>query len=143
VTDVTKMDPRVKALWVDALFGGQYQQGEGCLMTSDEAGKKFCCLGVLCDLYIIEKNDPTIRWEKGCAFNSYDFVTSTLMEAHLLPAEVQVWAGFKQPYGTKVTVDGQYTSFAFHNDSAHDHDFGAEITPKTFQQIATAIKEQL
>ena len=46
------MNPEVKKLWVEALRGGKYVQGKGKLhYISKDGQEKFCCLGVLCDLY--------------------------------------------------------------------------------------------
>ena len=42
-----KMDPALKAEWVEALRSGEYTQGTGRL-RNDEGGR--CCLGVLCDI---------------------------------------------------------------------------------------------
>jgi hypothetical protein len=44
---LNKMNPEVKARWVAALRSGEYKQGKGALRLNN----KFCCLGVLCDLY--------------------------------------------------------------------------------------------
>lgn len=46
-----KMNPEVKAKWVEALRSGKYLQGKHSLRTVDD---KFCCLGVFCDVI-----DPT------------------------------------------------------------------------------------
>lgn len=47
-----KMNPEVKTLWLEALRSGRYQQGRGRLRTVDMVGEnRYCCLGVLCDLY--------------------------------------------------------------------------------------------
>jgi hypothetical protein len=46
-----KMNPEWKEKWVEALESGEYEQGQGCLNGSG----KFCCLGVLCDLYDADK----------------------------------------------------------------------------------------
>ncbi len=43
-----KMDPELKEEWVAALRSGKYEQGIGTLRS--ESGKRFCCLGVLCDI---------------------------------------------------------------------------------------------
>lgn len=43
----TKMDPTVKARWLEALRSGRYRQGLGALRPSST---RFCCLGVLCDI---------------------------------------------------------------------------------------------
>ena len=42
-----KLRDEVKAAWLEALRSGQYTQGEGAL----RAGDRYCCLGVLCDVY--------------------------------------------------------------------------------------------
>lgn len=62
------MKTEIKKKWLAALRSGKYQQGEFALrkveLTEDEegnfveAGEKFCCLGVLCD--IVEPK----KWEK-------------------------------------------------------------------------------
>lgn len=44
-----KMNPGVKALWLDALRGDDYTQGQAQLATPEG---EFCCLGVLCDLAV-------------------------------------------------------------------------------------------
>lgn len=41
------MDAKIKADWLAALRSGEYKQGIGRLRQDG----KFCCLGVLCDLY--------------------------------------------------------------------------------------------
>lgn len=53
-----KMNPNIKALWVEALRSGKYTQGTGAL--KDEHGF-FCCLGVLCDLAV---NEGLGQWVK-------------------------------------------------------------------------------
>lgn len=42
----TKMEPALKAKWVDALRSGKYTQGHGYLLKDS----KFCCLGVLLEI---------------------------------------------------------------------------------------------
>lgn len=48
------MNPKVKALWVEALRSGEYTQSFGALRKDGTGGspKGFCCLGVLCDLAV-------------------------------------------------------------------------------------------
>jgi hypothetical protein len=43
------MNTEVKARWVAALRSGRYQQGRSALCTITPEGKKYCCLGVLCE----------------------------------------------------------------------------------------------
>lgn len=44
------MDAEVKRAWVAALRSGQYKQGQGALCKINGKERRFCCLGVLCDL---------------------------------------------------------------------------------------------
>lgn len=46
MTDYQKMDPEVKARWIEALRSGKYKQGKGALRT----GECNCCLGVLAEI---------------------------------------------------------------------------------------------
>lgn len=43
---MTKMNPELKAKWVEALRSGKYTQTDAFLRRGDE----YCCLGVLCDI---------------------------------------------------------------------------------------------
>lgn len=42
------MDPKIKAIWIEALRSGEYEQAVGALRQEDPI--RFCCLGVLCDV---------------------------------------------------------------------------------------------
>ena len=54
------MNPEVKKKWTSALRNGEYTQARNALTTDGS----FCCLGVLCDLYI--KENPTkAHWENN------------------------------------------------------------------------------
>jgi hypothetical protein len=47
------MDTEVKVRWVSALESGAYEQGRAKLCTVADDGKRtYCCLGVLCQLYL-------------------------------------------------------------------------------------------
>lgn len=50
------MDQKIKEKWLNALRSGKYQMGKTKLRNTDNnTGEQFyCCLGVLCDLYIKE-----------------------------------------------------------------------------------------
>jgi hypothetical protein len=45
-----KMNPEIKAKWVEALRSGEYRQARRRLRLDDSAGPSYCCLGVLCEL---------------------------------------------------------------------------------------------
>jgi len=105
-----KMNPEVKALWLDALRSGEYEQGVGIL---NESGR-FCCLGVLCDVAVKQgleidvaqhgDDDPSIN---GKPYTSYD------NEGVFLPDAVREWAdlGTSDGYiGHPVVVTGTVTN---------------------------------
>lgn len=77
------MQAEVKAKWVAALRSGEYAQGRSQLRADD----RFCCLGVLCDLYRKDTGDGT--WTVDDWFE----VTSPIEASEIdLPFSVQQWA---------------------------------------------------
>ena len=107
------MNQEIKKLWIEALTSGKYNQGTGALKGVDS----FCCLGVLCDLYI-QKNEGN-KWEED---NSY------LGEKDILPETVMNWAGLNDQ-----NPDVQeYSSLAEMNDDGY-----------TFKEIAQIIETEL
>ncbi len=89
------MNKRIKAKWVKALRGQdarKYQQGTGTLVTGslkDPKEQKFCCLGVLADLFARENG---IKWKEG------EYSALRLEGAactNVLPKHVAVWAGLQ------------------------------------------------
>lgn len=118
------MNEKVKQKWIEALVSGAYTQGQGKLRTADN---KFCCLGVLCDLYLDE--NPDTEWEKEVAGN-YIF----LEETEYLPLEVQQWAGMDTREGIYDKVDQD--EFVDQRALTDDNDTGA-----TFPIIAALIRD--
>jgi hypothetical protein len=112
------MNPQIKQKWVSALRSGEYQQGKYRLHTKD----KFCCLGVLCDLYGKENN---VEWNLMNNGHNYEFQNK---ESHL-PSSVKKWAGVEDcnPH----VNDGEST-LARLNDSG-----------STFEEIAHIIENHL
>lgn len=45
------MDPRVKKMWVKNLRSGKIKQGQHKLAKIEDGEWKFCCLGVLTEMY--------------------------------------------------------------------------------------------
>lgn len=76
------MNKRIKKLWIKALRGGKYKQARGFLRRNGDA-ERFCCLGVLCDLY---------RKEEGGAWSDHVFEANGLYSSSVLPEPVHVWA---------------------------------------------------
>ena len=80
-----KMNARIKKMWTDALRSGHYRQGKTYL---NHRGR-FCCLGVLTDLYI--QQDPSHR--KWRDYGTGDGTMSFQGDAQLIPQDVVEWAG--------------------------------------------------
>ncbi len=82
------MNADVKTKWVAKLRSGAYKQGKGSLQKNG----KFCCLGVLCDLFKEEGHNG--HWEP-LPGGLEVFVTPTQSFESSLPLNVQNWAGLK------------------------------------------------
>jgi len=50
------MKKNIKKKWLAALKSGKYKQGQEWLVQTEENGKTYCCLGVLCHLWAREKH---------------------------------------------------------------------------------------
>lgn len=82
------MNKEIKALWIEALESGQYQQGRG--MLRNEKGE-YCCLGVLCELAVQEGVIDTSREyasQNGNSYTEYDGSWHTISD------KVREWSGF-------------------------------------------------
>lgn len=119
------MNQEVKDKWIFALRSGKYEQGRNALFCEG----KYCCMGVLCDLFAKEKN---IEWENG-EFFSQDNHKAILKETAIIPDEVQLWAGIKSK-NPSITIEGQKTtSLGYLND----------YLEYSFEDIAHLIEKQL
>jgi len=107
------VNKRIKKLRVEALRSGKYEQANGQLQRSD----KFCCLGVLCDLYAKEIGERPYDDEQGD-----------------LPGEVCQWAGLE-------SLDSD--PFLGKNSAATHNDGNAYLKPKDFIQISNLIQRYL
>lgn len=135
---MAKMNPEIKALWVQALRSGAYEQGEGYLhqtITDDATGDTvdtFCCLGVLCDLALDNGVNMDVT-STGNGLTVYDDRTS------FLPYVVQEWAGVTGDgtLGTPIelTVNGETID--------EDSLVGLNDGGMTFEQIANVIEGNL
>ncbi len=102
----SRMNPEIKALWLEALRSGKYKQGRGHLYNKRTLRRKsgevkakeikeYCCLGVLCDIH--RKVTGTGKWLNGCY----------LKAEVLLPREVVEWAGMP----SRKIIDNSYEEF--------------------------------
>jgi len=83
------MKSQVKEKWIAALRSGEYDQGVGGLRTLT----RFCCLGVLCDLY---SKETGIEWNykyisEGHPVNGFEFDG----QRNFLPSSVVEWSGLE------------------------------------------------
>lgn len=98
------MKKEVKKKWVAALRSGKYKQAKGALRSRNG----YCCLGVLCDLYLKEKKEKWVRVE------SQNYYKIGEDESAVLPREVMKWAGL-----TSVNPEAGPYHLAHWNDDGH------------------------
>ena len=122
------MNPRIKALWLEALRSKEYPQTKGKLKTEEG----YCCLGVLCDLYLKEHSK---EW-KPSDFIEDDEILSYEIDAreNLTPESVVKWAELPCDNPGVMFEDRDYvTDLTELNDSLN----------MNFEEIAAYIENQL
>ncbi len=108
------MNQEIKQKWVAALKSDKYKQCGGALKRTDDFGEqRYCCLGVLTDLYLAEKGE---QW------------TSSEANRGFLPSSVKLWADLdssapRVERGDLIKVDyaddegGDFVRLTYLNDS--------------------------
>jgi len=95
------MNEAVKKEWIEALRSGDYFQGRGYLRQAESVEEKYvkyCCLGVLCNIYSKQEN---IKWIKvGMTDSTYDNyfaidVNKGCKDSGALPLVVAEWADLR------------------------------------------------
>lgn len=119
---MSKMNPEVKTLWIEALKSGEYRQGREYLRKGDT----YCCLGVLCDLAV--KAGATSDWREPFGEDRASVIGG---ETAYLPSSVAQWANISYE-GFYRHEDGEESSLTFQNDR----------NKLTFAQIAEIIEEK-
>lgn len=128
------MKPEIKKLWIEALNSGKYQQGRTFLHKGD----KFCCLGVLCELYCKKvSNIRKLRKETNIRKLHTETKYSYAGRSSNLPDVVSIWAGIEIettiPTGIgRYSDEGSFTSLSFLNDSGTPFKEIAEVIDKHF-----------
>lgn len=119
------MNQEIKALWTAALRSGEYEQGRSYLCTVDDDGeRRFCCLGVLCDLAVLV---GAAEEEEVMGVVQYD------ENSEVLPPGVMRWAGLSADDPCVFSNPEEMSeSLATLNDGGY-----------SFTQIADLIDEQL
>lgn len=134
------MNKDIKARWIAALRSGEYKQGQEFLrarryerVDADNCPiyeERFCCLGVLCDLYIKEVDVPeefVKGYQVGSPYYTYDG------HSGVLPDAVQEWAELDSDVGEFRINDDGFSKF---QQLTKLNDKG-----KTFEEIADVIEE--
>lgn len=117
------MNAEIKQKWIKALQSGEFFQTTGVLRETDN---KYCCLGVLCELYARETN---VGWAYDSDNGDYDF----LHHRASLPDDVLYWAGLEDEFGwSGVRENGSRFNLAHLNDGG-----------TTFPEIAEVIEKNL
>jgi hypothetical protein len=128
------MKKAIADLWIKALKSGKYKQGKYVLHTDDN---KFCCLGVLCDVYNKEQKKSKKKTLKVSNDDNDDGLKCFKYnnECSYLPKAVRDWAGIQSDRGY-LEIEEDYTdSLAGLNDGDID------TKGKTFKQIANIISK--
>ena len=124
------MNKTIKEQWIKSLNSNDYIQGTGYLKQTEGDETRYCCLGVLCDLYSDEQaKEESLQWKvEG---EEEDGTTYFVLEDDIegaLPQKVAQWAGLNS--GSPV-VEG--TALTRLNDSGR----------ASFKQIADLIEAHL
>jgi hypothetical protein len=125
------MDKRIKQRWIDALLSGEYSQGAGRLYDQEE--NSFCCLGVLCDLYIKDHSE-SMSWSFGPPLVDEEAINAA--EGYL-PGEVIDWAGLQ----SSASDDGDL--FVYQDNGTEIELTELNDTGASFRKIARYIKSSI
>ncbi len=127
------MKKEIKKLWVKALRSGEYKKGQFQLKSVD--GQRFCCLGVLTDLYIKKESRKT-GWNGSAGFDS---------GAAALPPKVMKWAGLTERDPQVKTKDKAIVDLSGYDETNQTATLSLinDRTNKGFRSIATLIEKHL
>lgn len=112
------MNPEVKQKWVDALRSGKYNQ----IKTNLKSKIGFCALGVLVDLFLLEKN---LDWKLYIDHSEFNGNDSHLHNRVITWNDIVTWANVDNNFDV-------YTVSCMNDDRQ-----------KTFHEIADYIEENL
>lgn len=94
------MHKNIMEKWVKALRSGKYRKGRGVLTEVKKNGtKNYCCLGVLCELYMEENNLPIRIGPQASSFSCDKMIVYYATHDNFLPYAVWQWAGMESSFG--------------------------------------------
>lgn len=124
------MKKTVTKKWVKALRSGEYLQGRGYLAQEENGEHKFCCLGVLCNIYQEEKGGLKISTSKyNDDIYSYNGNNSTAID------EVMKWSGLKNELGKFKYKNNRTGDLATLNDNGKSFKQIADIIEKNYEAL--------
>jgi hypothetical protein len=123
------MDSYIAQQWTAALRSGEYEQGTGALNKDG----KYCCLGVLCDLF--DRANPgelevTERSSGAIAYNG---------DSSLPSATVLNWAGLTDEYGSVMMSEQDRDGYSIEIHLTELNDGTSSMRSLTFNEIADVI----
>jgi len=89
---VSSLNPNARK-WIAALRSGLFQQGNGYLRKDEENGPTLCCLGVACELAILDGVEIKKKRNEADGIYRYEETES------ILPEEVRKWLGLRSSDG--------------------------------------------
>lgn len=129
------MNKEIKEKWVTALRSSEYKKGRGRLKDTRGQETTYCCLGVLCEIYLKETGNG--KWE-DTGLGLIRFVTGDSEDStsgSILTPEVMAWSGIDTAHGTlpNRAPEGLH-KLTFVNDSTDERSFDriAEIIEEYF-----------
>lgn len=134
----SKIKPEILALWLEALRSGTFQQGTGklCRLYGD-TGERYCCLGVLTQLYI-NKNEHAGDWiaayDDNSAFKRFNNASN------YLPYAVAEWAGIVESSGGRENMQFDIVLDNIPMTHLNDGNPEAGIEPQSFEEIADRLE---
>ena len=140
------MKPEIKKRWIEALLSGEYKQGNGYLRKDIGDDSFFCCLGVLCDLYIKDVGSIWCTDLEATKISDSDYCFIYSVENSIdyafIPEEVMIWSGLTEsdPEVTHIieTIDEDGNFEEENQTLSHLNDIGYK-----FKRISEIIEENM
>lgn len=118
------MKTDIRDRWVAKLESGEYAHGRTALTYESANGKRFCCLGVLCEIAVEDGIIERKREVNYCGEATSVYQYGSQKNSYLLPEEVVEWAGLESS-NPKAATPGRWharTTLAYINDNARSFD---------------------
>lgn len=136
------MKQNIMKKWVKALRSGKFKQGIGTLKQYNRKEQvKYCCLGVLCELYNQEmkkkkkKTLPETTEDYNSQFIDWSKCTTFGDKAFDLPKEVMKWSGVETSTGQLWYTLGDLPSLSSLNDAGKKFKTIANIIEKNWENL--------